>query len=156
MKHRSIPVLLAGLVLACGPVGPCPGGRLEGEVGPAVVSSWAFADDVEAAEFETRPDSPHSVHTWFIAIGERLYVPTSMIRGPKDPTRRAWVEHVGRDPHVRIRLGEKIFERRAARVVDAEEYARVRSALEEKYGLDPSERDPEREVWIYRLDARSG
>lgn len=156
MRRRSILAPLVGWMLACGPVGPCPGGRLEGEVGPASVSRWDFAEDLETAELETRPESPHSVHTWFVAIGERLYVPTSMIRGPKRPARRAWVDHVGRDPRVRLRLGGTVFERQAVRVVEAQEFGSARSALEAKYGLDSEERDPEREVWIFRLDPRSG
>lgn len=156
MQRTSLALALAALLLACGPIGPCAGGRLDGEVGPAVVSSWAFAEGIETAQLETRPASPHSVHTWFVALGDRLYVPTSMIRGPKSPTKRGWVGHVGDDPRVRIRLGDRIFERHMTRVADADEYDRARRALESKYGLDAERRDPEREVWIFRLDPRAG
>ena len=76
-----------------------------------------------------------------------------MIRGTTDPRERGWVAHVEADPRVRIRLDGRIFERIAVRVVEPAEREAARSALEAKYDLD--ERDPEREVWIFRLDPRS-
>ena len=102
----------------CGPIGPIPGGALSGELGPAGATDWSGAAEVENAQLETRPDDPHSVNTWFAPIGERLYVPTSMILGPKNPAGRSWVDHVGVDDRVRIRLGDTIYERRAVRVAD--------------------------------------
>jgi hypothetical protein len=78
-----------------------------------------------------------------------------MIRGPKTPSERDWVRNVTRDPRVRVRVGDSLYERTASRVEDAAEYDAARAALERKYGLDPAERDPEREVWIYRLDPRT-
>ena len=144
-------LMLGAAILACGPLGPFPGGRLSGESGPAQVNDWSFANE-EVAQLETRPDDPHSVNTWFVGVDDRLYVPTSMILGPKDPEARAWVKQVLADSRVRIRLGEQVFRRRAVRVEGAAEYDIVRSALETKYQLDPTERDPERTIWIFRLD----
>ena len=159
MQRTAFPVLLSmlllGALVACGgPVGPFAGGRLSGEIGDAAAGDWSFADDVENAQLETRPTDPYSVNTWFVGIGPALYVPTSMILGPKDPSDRGWVVHVADDPAVRIRLGERVFERTAVRVEGAE-YDRARSALEARYALDPAERDPERIIWIYRLDPRA-
>jgi hypothetical protein len=145
-------VAFGAVVLACGPLGPFSGGRLSGEVGPAQVGDWGFAQDEEVAQLETRPNDPHSVNTWFVGLEDRLYVPTSMILGPKDPEERAWVAQVMVDPRVRIRLGAQVFDRRAVLVEGAAEYDIVRSALEAKYELDPTERDPERTIWIFRLD----
>ena len=161
MRNRSIAIarftLLVSVVslgpIGCGPIGPIPGGRLSGEIGAPSVSDWSFAAEIENAQLETRPSDPHSVNTWFVALGPRLYVPTSMILGPKDPTERSWTAHVARSPDVRIRLGSSVFERVAVRVENADEYERARAALEKKYDLDPAERDPERQVWIFRLDA---
>lgn len=147
--------LLAGLGLACGPIGPIPGGRLSGEVGPSDTSDWSFADGEETAQLETRPDDPRSVNVWFAAVGSRLYVPTSMILGPKRPTERSWVGHVQQSPLVRIRLAGTVYERVARRVTDAAEFDDARAALEAKYEIEPDDRDPEREIWIYRLDPRT-
>ena len=96
-----------------------------------------------------------SVNTWFVAIGPDLYVPTSMILGPKDPAERGWVSHVREDPRVRVRLTGVLYERQAVQVSEAEEYDMARTALEAKYEMDPKERDPERQVWIFRMDPRS-
>lgn len=141
-------------LMACAPVGPCPGGRLAGEVGTPGVAIPEDVHELDTAQLETRPDAPHSVHTWFVVFGERVYVPTSMIRGPRDPRERSWVGHVSNDPAVRIRLGDRVYERTARRVSDPLEYEQARAALEAKYALDPAARDPAREVWIFRLDER--
>ena len=148
--------VIGGLAVAgCGPIGPIPGGALSGESGAASVVDWSFADDVENAQIETRPSDPHSVNTWFAAVGERLYVPTSMILGPKTPSKRSWVAHVDEDPNVRIRLGDTVFDRRASRVEDGSpEYQAARLALEARYEIAIVDRDPERTIWIFRLDPR--
>ena len=154
MQRSLIQTMLCLMLLACHPIGPCPGGRLDGEVGRPGAPIETSARSLERAQLETRSSAPHSVHTWFVVIGDRLYVPTSMIRGPRDPRERSWVLHVAADPDVRIRLGDRVYERIARRVEDPEEYAQARAALEQKYALDPAARDPEREVWIFRLDER--
>ena len=148
-------VLVATFVfVGCGPLGPIPGGALSGPVGASEIDDWSFATHVENAQLETRPEDPHSVNTWFAAVGSRLYVPTSMILGPKTPTKRSWVAHVDEDDRGRIRLGETVFERRAQRVPDGgDEYRVARAALEARYEIE--DRDPERVIWIFRLDARS-
>lgn len=152
-----LPVLLLSLAagLACGgPVGPLSGGRLAGNPGPRVVADWSFADEIETAQLETRPADPYSVNIWFAGRGDRLYVPSSMILGPKVPTERTWVAHVQADPAVRIRLDGTVYARNAVRVEDADEFEAARTALEAKYEIAPEDRDPEREVWIYRLEPR--
>ena len=142
--------------VGCGPIGPIPGGALSGPIGAADTRDWSFAADVENAQLETRPEDPHSVNTWFVAVGPDLYVPTSMILGPKAPTERSWVTHVRDDDRIRIRLGSTVFERRAVRVGDgSEEYLVARVALEERYEIAPEDRDPERKIWIFRLDPRT-
>lgn len=148
-------VVVAFVFAGCGPIGPIPGGALGGEVGSAVVTDWSFAQDVENAQLETRPDDPHSVNTWWGAVDGKLYVPTSMILGPKDPTGRSWVAHVSEDDRVRIRLGDRVFERRALRLpYGGAEYETARRAIEARYDIEVADRDPERTVWVYRLDPR--
>ena len=150
----ALSLLALGVVVGCGgPIGPFPGGRLRGELGPSYVADWGFASDENTAQLETRPADPYSVTTWFVGLGPDLYVPTSMIRGPKEPTERSWVAHVSENPAVRIRIAGRVYDRVASRVVEEREYDRARSGLETKYDLDPADRDPEREIWIFRLNA---
>jgi hypothetical protein len=154
VRGLALGLLCASLAACGGPLGPIPGGRLRGEVGAADNRDWSFAASEKTAQLETDPDHPHSVNVWFTSIGPSLYVPTSMIFGPKDPTERGWVENVEKSPLVRIRLAGSVYARRAVRVTDRDEYARARAALETKYEQDPEERDLDREVWIFRLDPR--
>lgn len=145
------------LVLAgCGPLGPLSGGALSGPVHSKPVDDWSFVAEQENCQVETKPAEPHSVNTWCLGLGGRLYVPTSMIRGPKLPSEREWVLNAVADPRVRIRVGDQVYERVAVRVTDGSEYDAARGALEKKYALDPADRDPEREIWIFRLDPRPG
>jgi hypothetical protein len=150
---RALPALLLALA-ACGPIGPFSGGALRGDVRTEAPKDWSVAQAHETVQIETNPAEPHSVNTWCVAIGERLYVPTSMIRGPKSPSERDWVKNVAADPRLRIRIDGVIYERTAVRVSDPAEFEAARAALEAKYALDPAERDPEREIWIFRLDPR--
>lgn len=148
-------VVLAFVFAGCGPLGPIPGGALDGAVGPSIVTDWSFAEGVENAQLETRPEDPHSVNTWWGSVDGNLYVPTSMILGPKDPTGRSWVAHVSEDDRVRIRLGDQVFERRALRLpYGGFEYEKARRAIEVRYDIAFADRDPERTVWVYRLDPR--
>ena len=81
-------------------------------------------------------------------------MPTSMILGPKEPELRSWVAHVAEDPQVRIRLGKAVYDRIAVRVEEGAEFDAARRALESKYDIAVEDRDPERVIWIYRLEPR--
>jgi hypothetical protein len=147
-------VALVLLVGGCGPLGPISGGALRGTLQTSPVPDWSFTAGHETVQLETNPDDPYSVNTWCVGVAERLYVPTSMIRGPRSPAEREWVQHATRDPRVRIRIGGALYERQAVRVTDSAEYEAARAALASKYELAPGDLDPEREIWIFRLDPR--
>ena len=148
----AVPALL---FTAC-PLGPLPGGRLGGDVQRGVVRDWSFVADVERCQLETNPADPYSVNTWCAGKGSDLYVPTSMIYGPLMPGERGWVRNVLADPRVRVRVDGVVYERTATRVDDKDEYAAARSLLERKYDLAPNALDPQREIWIYRMEPQSG
>lgn len=75
-----------------------------------------------------------------------------MILGPMNPAGRSGVAHVAEDDRVRIRLGDTVFERRAIRVADdSAAYQAARLALEARYEIAASDRDPERTIWMCRL-----
>jgi len=156
-QQRLVIVVLLLLVgsVGCRPIGPFAGGRLSGDVGPGDMQDWSAVAGDETLKFETNPEDPHSVTTWFVTLGPRFYIPTSMIYGPKVPGERKWVRNVMASPLVRFKVGGTIYERQAVRVDDPAEYAAARTALELKYDQDPAKRDAEREIWIYRMDPRS-
>lgn len=150
---RGLVPTCALLLLGC-PLGPFPGGTLRGEVARGDVSDWSFVSKEETCQLETNPDDPHSVNTWCAGWGDALYVPTSMVRGPSVPSEREWVRNVQTETAVRLRARGVVYELEAVQVTDDVEYDTVLRALEEKYGLDPDARDPDREIWIYRLQPR--
>jgi hypothetical protein len=147
-------VALASILFLGCPLGPFSGGHLGGEVQTGPVTDWSFVADVENCQLETNPEAPHSINCWCAGYQGNVYVPSSMILGPTDPTEREWVQNVQRDPAVRLRVDGRVYERKAVRVDDDAEYDAVLAALEEKYELDPNEREDEREIWLYRLEAR--
>ena len=150
---RTLALAGALSLLACGPVGPFSGGGLSGEVRPAP-SDWSFVANVEQAQLETRPADPHSVNVWLGSLNGRLYVASSLIRGPKLPTERAWVRDVEADERVRMRIDRIVYELRAVRVIDEDEAAAARAMLEKKYALTRDDLDSDREVWVYALEPR--
>jgi hypothetical protein len=143
-------VLLA--CLACGPLGPLPGGALRGPVHSGPLPSWDFVAPIETVQLETRPADPHSVNTWIGTRAGALYVPTSLILGADEPSEREWVRNVLADPRVRIRIDGTVYELTAVRVEDPTEREAVRTSLLAKYDV---ERDAHAErAWIFRIEAR--
>jgi hypothetical protein len=144
--------LLGVLLLAgCGffePIGPIAGGRLSGEVVSEPVADWSFVDNHETIKVETRPGDPYSVTTWVFHHGGNLYVPCG------DPESRTWVANVQADPRVRLKIGERIYERSAVRVTDPAEFEAAAQPLLRKYDLDPPEEGEETEAWLFRMEPR--
>lgn len=155
LRGRVVVALFAPLAmaLACGgPVGPIPGRALRGPVHSGPLPDWAFVDDVETIQVEVRPEDPYSVNTWVGEVDGRLYVPTSLVRGPDDPNDRGWASYALEDPHVRVRIEGTVYELRATRVGEPAEIERARRALLEKYDVEPDEHADR--AWIFRLDPR--
>ena len=144
-----VTVLLAisALVLACGPMGPFPGGRLSGDVAADLPDDWSFADAQETVQLETRPSAPYSVNLWGAGIGGRFYLASG---GGGDAR---WVEYIAEDPNVRLRIGDTIYELRAVRVEDDAEGERFVEALTRKYDWEPSAEEREN-AWLFRLTPR--
>lgn len=150
---RRVVAILATSValLACGPVGPFPGGRLSGE--PASPPErWALPDELMTVQLETRPDDPYSINIWIASLDGRLYVPSSLVFGPEDPRERRWVRNVLDDPRVRLRIEGTLYGLRAVRVSDPDELTAARARLLARYGEDEDEHA--RAGWIFRLDPR--
>ena len=134
--------------LPMGPFGPIPGGRLSGEVVREEVEDWSFTEAFETYELETRPSQPYSVTTWGVANGGDFYVPT------RDPKEKAWVQYVLSDARVRLRVGDRIYERRAVQVTDTAEFKRILPQLGRKYELETPSDEEMANVWLFRLDSR--
>jgi hypothetical protein len=145
-RQSALLLLLAAAMASCGrPLVLLPGGALEGTVA-AAPASWAFTDAVSTVQLETRPPDPYSVNIWVIALGDHLYVHAGA-------NRSRWVENIEGDPHVRLRVGDSIYELAASRVDEQAEFDRFSDAYERKYGRRPRNGNV-RDAYLYRLAPR--
>lgn len=135
--------------LSGGPLGPIPGGRLAGPLAADQSPDWSFTDELETIQVEVNPADPLSVTTWVVAHDDALYVTADFI----NPFKR-WPHLALADPRVRLRIGGQLYERRAVRVEDPDEIARLRRAVGEKYGVDPDGLAARVEVWFFRMEPR--
>jgi hypothetical protein len=145
--HRLLaPVALVALVgaLGCDPFFTFPGGALSGEVKP-VPTDWGFTDDVDTIQLETRPSDPYSVNVWGIGIGSDFFVAGA--------AERTWADHIAADPHVRIRIGDDIYEMRAERTQEEADFEAFLVAAKQKYDFEPDPEDAE-SATLYRLTPR--
>jgi hypothetical protein len=127
--------LVLTAVAACEPHDRRPGQWLRGEVVTAPVTDWSFSNDVDEIFVETATwyFVPHSVTTTVVTSGGTLYVPSLYYEGGDFPNERLWNRNIARDPHVRLKIGEKIYPRTAALVTDPDERTRVLAAFAAKY-----------------------
>lgn len=98
---RAPAALSALAFLACGgPFLVFPGGELCGDVVSQPVEDWSFADD-RFLELETRPGDPYSVQLNYVVEDGQLFI---------DPAEgRRWLDHIRRNPSVRVRLDGRIY-----------------------------------------------
>jgi hypothetical protein len=145
MFARVIALCTVLLFVGCGPLLLLPGGELGG-VSASAPDDWAFSDDVSTVQLETRPNDPYSVNIWAVGMGPALYIHAGA-------NRSSWVEHIEMDPEVRIRVGETIYDLRAARVGDQEEFAGFIDAYEQKYSTRPRNENIG-QIYLFRLTPR--
>jgi hypothetical protein len=107
--------------------GNYPGLWLTGQVVTAPVTDWSFATKYRTDKVQTRTWFllPHSVTTGFIVHNGQLYL-TSMFRaGMPYPQGKMWVSDVMRDPRVRVKFGDKLYDCILSPVTDPDEKAAV-------------------------------
>jgi hypothetical protein len=104
-----------------------PGLWLKGEPVTTPVTDWAFTDQIPQIKIQTETPFllPHSVTIWCAVYNGNLYV--TSYRG------RQWVENIIRDPQVRLKIADKVFDRTLSIVNDPAEKAAVLQAKGRKY-----------------------
>jgi len=127
-------LLPAVFLIGCEPSDRRPGLWLSGEVETGPVADWSFTEDQREIFVETRTwyGIPHSVTVVCAAYNGALYVPSLYYEGGVFPTGRFWHRNVARDPRVRLKIGNRIFERRAVLVEDPAERNGVLTAFARK------------------------
>ena len=106
-----------------------PGLWLKGNVVTSPVTDWSSTDRYQTVKVQTRSSYllPHSVTTFCIAYNGQLYLATTRIET------RQWSKNVARDPHVRLKVGDQLYDRTLSVVTDPAEREAVLQARAKKY-----------------------
>ena len=104
-----------------------PGLWLKGKPTTNPVTDWSFTDKIQQIKIQTQTPFllPHSVTIWCAVYNGNLYV-TSY-------PERLWVKDVMRDPHVRLKIGDQLFDRTLSIVNDPAEKTAVLQVKQAKY-----------------------
>jgi len=105
-----------------------PGLWLKGEVVTTPVTDWSFVATAEhpgrslntvLVETRTRYFIPHSVRTMPTVRNGQLFLRSHQDRmDVKFPNDKSWTSNVARDPRVRIKIGDKLYEATVVLVAD--------------------------------------
>lgn len=122
-------VLLVLRITGLDPSGGRPGLWLRGNLVTTPVADWSFTNKYQTDMVQTRTWYllPHSVTTWCIAYNGQLYLATS------GADVREWPRNVARDPHIRLKIGNNLYDRTLRVVTDPEEKAAVLQVRAKKY-----------------------
>jgi hypothetical protein len=108
-----------------------PGLWLTGDLVTTPVTDWSFTDQVPTIKLQTQSRFllPHSVTINCVAYNGQLYVTSTYSAGSP----RIWNVNVMRDPHVRIKIGDKLYDRTLFVVTDQAERQGLLEAKAKKY-----------------------
>lgn len=118
-----------------GPHGRTPGLWIRGNLVAAPVADWSFSDKYPTVEIQTRTRYwlPHSVTTTCMTYQGQLYVGSIYAAGLQYPHGRSWNENVARDPHVRIKIGNNLYDCTLVHITDPAVIGAVLQAGSRKY-----------------------
>jgi len=131
--------LLALRVVGLDPREHRPGLWLAGERVATPVADWSFTDKYPTIYIQTRSRYllPHSVTITCVAHNGQLYLTSVFREGSPFPQGKLWTSNVMRDPRVRLKIGDRVFDETLSLVTDPAERA---AALESKTRKYPSQR----------------
>src|SRR6204780_3118354 len=155
-KPKMKPIAkIAGAILVClvlvlvvlritgfNPIGDTPGRGnypglwLSGKVVDRPVTDWSFATQYRTDKVQTRTwyMIPPSGTTGFIVHNGQLYLTSMFPAGTPFPQGKSWVTNVMRDPHVRLKFGNNLYDCQLSHVTDPNERAAV---LEQRAKQNP-------------------
>ena len=108
-----------------------PGLWLTGSVATAPVADWSFTDKIPTVKVQTQTWYllPHSVIVDCNVYNGNLYLISVYPAGPQ----RFWNRNVARDPHVRIKIGDQLYDPTLFDVTDPVEKAGALESRAKKY-----------------------
>jgi hypothetical protein len=124
-------ILIVLRITGFGPHARTPGLWLKGNVVAAPVTDWSFTDKIPVVQLQTQSSYmlPHSVNINCLNYNGQLYLVSVYPAG----TAHTWNDNVMRDPHVRLKIGEDIYDRTVSLVPDPAEQEGVLQARHNKY-----------------------
>ena len=136
---RSLGIIVVCLILILivlritgfGPHARTPGLWLKGNVVTAPVTDWSFTVKIPVVQLQTETWYwlPHSVNINCLDYNSQLYLVSVYPAG----TAHTWNDNVVRDPHVRLKIGDQIYDRTLSLVTDPAEQEGVLQARHNKY-----------------------
>jgi len=124
-------ILIVLRITGFGPHARTPGLWLKGNVVATPVTDWSFTDKIPVVQLQTETSYmlPHSVNINCLNYNGELYLVSVYPAG----TAHTWNDNVMRDPHVRLKIGDDIYDRTVALVTDPAEQEGVLQARHNKY-----------------------
>src|ERR1700682_6075143 len=128
-------VLLVLPITGFEPHGRMPGLWLKGDLVTTPGTDWSFTAGIVTMkrQHSTAYLLPHSVTTYCVSSNGQLYLTSLYRAGMTYPQGRSWNTDVARDPHVRIKIGDKLYDRTLSFVTVPDEYAAAFQAKRKKY-----------------------
>ena len=104
-----------------------PGLWQQGEVVKTPIEDWSFLRKIPTVVIETRTPwfVPHSVRTTARLHDNKVYIPSAQYRMEKGFPDRLWTSNVWRDPRIRMKAGDRIYEMTLVLVTDRAEAEEV-------------------------------
>ena len=104
-----------------------PGFWLKGNLVTIPVTDWSFSDKYPTIMLQTRTWYllPHSVTITCVSYHGQLYLTSGYGKGVQYPNGRSWHRDIVRDPYVRLKIGDQLYDAVISYVV-----------------TDPAEKDP--------------
>lgn len=139
---------------------------LTGDTDETPITDWSFTDSIPTIQIETRTWYllPHVVRTYIARNGERLFLfseyfaPKPGQRDHRDefPSARFWNRMVVRDPHIRVKIGNRLFQMRAYPLKVPDQVAVAREAFLTKYPdvrqREELPKDRRAKLYFFRLE----
>ena len=124
-------ILIVLRITGFGPHARTPGLWLKGNVVTTAVTDWSFTDKIPVVQLQTETSYmlPHSVNINCLNYNGQLYLVSVYPAG----TAHTWNDNVIRDPHVRLKIGDDIYDRTVSLVTDPAEQEGVLQARHNKY-----------------------
>jgi len=128
-------VLVVLRIVGLDPKDRRPGLWLKGSVVTTPVNDWSFGDQYPNILIQTSTPYliPHSVTINGVSYNGNLYLHSAFPAGMPFPGGKSWTASLARDPRVRLKIGDQLYDRTATHVTDEAELALVVEAYAQKF-----------------------